>query len=207
MPKRLFRLGGVYAGSILLLIALLFASPARAQRGAITRPQNIAELTEEAAVVIRGTVVRAQVEPHPQYRRLTTVVVTLQVKETLKGSTGETYTFRQYVWDVRDRRSGLDYRKGQQVLLLLTAPSALGLSSPVGLEQGRFRIERDAQGREYAANGHGNAGLLRGLDRAAEQKGIPLSGPQARLVTQHRSGAISLDELRGLIRQFAGGRP
>lgn len=189
------------------LFLFLFVFSAAAQRGAVTRPQNLGELAEEAAVIVRGSVTAARVEPHPQARGLTTVVVTLRVEETLKGGAEATYTFRQYVWDLRDRRDGLNYRKGQRVLLLLTAPSSLGLSSPVGLEQGRFRIERDAQGREYATNGHGNAGLLSGLDGAAARKGVQLSATQARMAADHRSGPIALDDLRGLIRQFAGGRP
>jgi hypothetical protein len=183
------------------------AMPAAAQRGAITRPQNLAELTEEASVVVRGQVLSSRVEAHPQYRSLTTVVVTLRVEETLKGSASRTFTFRQYVWDLRDRVSGLGYRKGQHVLLLLTAPSPIGLSSPVGLEQGRFRIARDAQGREVATNGYGNAGLLSNLGSTAERKGIALSAPQRRMATEHRRGPIALEELRGLILRFAGGRP
>jgi hypothetical protein len=138
---------------------------------------------------------------------LTTVIVTLRVEETLKGKHEATYTFRQYVWDARDRRDGLGYRKGQQVLLLLTAPSQLGLSSPVGLEQGRFRIQRDASGREVAINGHGNAGLLANVEQSAARKGVPLSQAQARLAAEHRSGPIAFDELRGLIRQLTGGQP
>ncbi len=186
-------------------VLYLHALPVAAQRGAITLPQNLGELADEAAVIIRGRVLSARVEPHLQLRGLTTVVVTLRVEETLKGKPDATYTFRQYVWDVRDRQEGLGYRKGQRVLLLLTSPTHLGLSSPVGLEQGRFRIQRDAEGREFAINGHGNAGLLLNLDRSAARKGVQLSPAQARLAAEHRSGAIAFDELRGLIRQFAGG--
>jgi hypothetical protein len=165
------------------------------------------DLTGEAFVIVRGTVLSAGVEPHPQLRGLATVVITLRVEETLKGRAAATYTFRQYVWDARDRRDGLGYRKGQRMLLLLTAPSPLGLSSPVGLEQGRFRIERGADGREVAINGRGNAGLLLNVERSAARKGVPLSQGQARMAAEHRSGPIVLDELRSLIRQLAGGRP
>lgn len=189
------------------LALCLVVWPAAAQRGALTLPQNLDDLTSEAAVILRGTVQRASVEPHPQLRGLTTVVVTLRVDEVLKGKREATYTFRQYVWDARDRRDGLGYRKGQHVLLLLTAPTQLGLSSPVGLEQGRFRIQRDATGREVAVNGNGNAGLLVNVERSAARKGIPLSQTQARLAAEHRSGPIALDDLRGLIRQLTEGQP
>jgi len=204
MPRARLGIGCI---CLAMLGLFLLTLPVAAQRGAITRPQNLAELADEASVILRGTVQSARVEPHPDLRGLTTLLVTLRVDETLKGKPAQTYIFRQYLWDVRDRRDGLGYRKGQRVLLLLTAPSQLGLSSPVGLERGRFRIERDAQGREFAVNGHGNAGLLAGLEQSAARKGVPLTSGQARLASEHRAGAIALDDLRGLLRRLAGGQP
>ena len=206
MCKRIPGFANVLPVLAALLVFLFLAGGVCAQRGAITRPQNLNELVDESAVIVRGQVVSARVEPHPQYKALSTVMVTLRVQETMKGQAGETYTFRQYIWDLRDRGDAAGYRKGQQLLLLLIAPNANGLSSPVGLEQGRFRIERDAQGREFAVNGFGNAGLLRDVQKQAAKKGTPLSQQQARVAEEHRSGPLALDELRGIIRQLAGAK-
>ena len=188
--------------AVVCLMAM--AAPIAAQRGAITRPQHLNELVEESAVILRGTVSSARVEPHPQFRGLHTVLITLRVEETLKGNAVVSYTFRQYIWDARDRMDAAGYRKGQRLLLLLIAPNQHGLSSPAGLEQGRFRIERDAQGREHAVNGHGNAGLLRNVESAAAKKGAPLPQALARAAAEHRSGPLELDELRAMIRALAG---
>ena len=143
-------------------LALIFSPPAlQAQRGALTLQQNLGELVGQAHTILRGRVVGARMEPHPEFTNHHTVVITLQVEETLKGQAGPSFSFRQYIWDIRDRYDAAGYKKGGELLLLLTRPSPYGLSSPVGLEQGRFRIQRDQQGNRYAVNGAGNAGLFR----------------------------------------------
>ena len=129
----------------LLIVACIATAPAFAQRGALTVPRNLDQLTDRAADIVRGTVLSAHVEKHPELTNLDTVVVTLRVSETLKGQAIGTYTFRQYIWDVRDRYDNAGYRKGQELLLLMNEPSRYGLTSPVGIEQGRFRIHRDEQ--------------------------------------------------------------
>ena len=187
----------------LLFAASLAAAPALAQRGAMTVPRNLDQLTDRASDIVRGTVVEARVEKHPELSNLDTVVVTLRVRETLKGSAQGTYTFRQYIWDIRDRYDAAGYRKGQDVLLLMNAPSRYGLTSPAGMDQGRFRILRDRSGREVAINGVGNLRLFDGFDDAAKLS-APLTAKQASLVAKHRGGPIQLAELTAMIRAFAG---
>lgn len=192
---------------IVCVLGLLLALPppsAQAQRGALVMPQNLGQLVDEAAVIVRGHVVSAQVEKHPQFEHLDTVVVTLKVSEVLKGSAGETFTFRQYIWDVRDRYDAAGYKKGQHLLLMMIKPSPYGLSSPAGLEQGRFRILRNRQGKEYAVNGHGNAGLFRDLEPQLTARGVRLTPRLATLVAEHKSGPLELDQLQEIIRTLAG---
>ncbi|MFQ5778451.1 MAG: hypothetical protein ACE5IP_10645 [Terriglobia bacterium] len=177
--------------------------PAAAQRGALVLQQNLVQLVDEAATIIRGHVVSARVEPHPDFRNISTVVVILRVQETLKGEAGSVFRFRQYIWDIRDRTDSAGYRKGQHVLLLLTKPSRYGLSSPVGLEQGRFRIVRDRSRVEHAVNGHANAGLFRNLMPELQERSATLAAGQVKLIEAHRRGAVSLEGLQALIRQIA----
>lgn len=189
--------------SLVLLLACVVAAPVWAQRGALTVPRNLNQLTDRAADIVRGTVVSARVEKHPELTNLDTVVVTLRVLETLKGRAQGTYTFRQYIWDIRDTRDAAGYAKGQDMLLLLVAPSPYGLSSPAGMDQGRFRIERDRSGREMALNGSGNVRLFEGLSAAAEKEGVALSSKQMSLVAKHRKGPVEVGELTALIRDLA----
>lgn len=186
----------------LILAACACTAPAFAQRGALTLPRNLEQLTDRAADIVRGTVVSAHVEKHPELDNLDTVVVTLRLSDTLKGPARGTFTFRQFIWDVRDRQDAAGYRKGQELLLLMIAPSRYGLSSPAGLDQGRFRIERDRKGRETAVNGTGNFRLFDGLD--ANKAAAPLTARQASLVAKHRKGPVDASELTAMIRAFAG---
>ena len=190
--------------SLVIVAACLAAAPVLAQRGAITVPRNLGQLTERASEIVRGTVIGARVERHPELSNLYTVVVTLRVRDTLKGQASGTYTFRQYIWDVRDRYDAAGYHKGQDLLLLMIAPSRYGLSSPAGMEQGRFRIERDRSGRELAVNGTGNHRLFDGMAVFADKQGVALSARQAGLVAKHRGGPVELGELTALVRAFAG---
>ncbi len=186
-----------------IVLAALAAAPGRAQRGAITTPVTLADMVDEASTIMLGRVAGMRVEPHPEFANLTTIVVTLRVDEVLKGEAGETFTFRQFIWDVRDKYDAAGYMKAQNLLLLLTKPSLYGLSSPVGLEQGRFRIERDNKGKLTAMNGYGNVGLFADVSREISAKGIHLSPQLSAKIAEHRAGPMALDDLREIIRAMA----
>lgn len=178
------------------------AAPAAAQRGALTRPRNLAELVEQSETILRGRVASAVVESHPQYASIHTVVVTLRVEESFKGAPGSTFTFRQFIWDARDRLDAAGYRKGQHLLLLMNRASPLGLASPAGIEQGRFRILRDSAGREVAVNGAANRGLFLNLAPQLDKKGVRLSVEMSRVVAEQPAGPLPLDDLRQLLREL-----
>ena len=186
------------------MCALLAATPARAQRGAITLPRNLEQLTQQAAVIVRARVLNAHVEPDPDYPSLWTVEVTLHVEEVLKGKAGGTLAFREFIWDLHDRADSAGYVRGEDVVLLLNHASSLGLTSPCGLAQGIFRLRRDARGNLSAANGFGNAGLFRGLAPSLGSQGISLNANLAGVISAPPSTPLRLDDLRALIRTFAG---
>ncbi|MGQ0430164.1 MAG: hypothetical protein ACT4UQ_09545 [Gammaproteobacteria bacterium] len=188
--------------ALALFTALALPAMAAAQEGALTVPRNLQQLTDRAALIVRGNVVSAHVEMHPELAGLHTVVVTLRVRETLKGPVQRDFTFRQYVWDIRSRMGETSYRKGDDLLLLMIEPSRYGLSSPAGMGQGRFLITRDASGREHAVNGMGNARLFDGMREADARKGAALSTDSARLLATHREGPIEAAQLTGLIQEI-----
>ena len=78
------------------------------------------------------------------------------------------------------------------------SPSELGLSSPVGHEQGTFRIQSDAQGNKYIANGYGNAGIFSGVAGDAAQSGVTLSTSERE--TAAKKGPVELDHFLKLVR-------
>lgn len=181
-----------------LLLTLSLAPDLHAQRGALTAPINLANMTREADVIVRGSVMTATVERHPHFPGLSTLLVTLKVHETLKGPATATFTFRQFIWDLRDRLDAAGYRKGQQWLLMLNRANDLGLTSPIGMEQGRFRITRDGGGNLAAINGQANVHLFSGMKSPAATSASKQVAPS--------TGAVPLEVLTRLVKQLTGNK-
>jgi hypothetical protein len=160
---------------------------------------NLARMVDESENVVLARVASVRVEPHPQYQNLNTVVVTLDVSEPLKGSPGRQLVFRQYNPDLTDSQSTLGYRVGEEIVLMLRQPSAEGLTSPVGFDQGRFLVERDAAGNRTVRNNMDNAALFDGLDAASPGLKARLSPQLQNLVAQHRSGPIPYDQFKSIV--------
>jgi hypothetical protein len=186
----------------ILAATIVLSTPLAAQRGALVQSRNLGELVSQSSTILRGSILSAKVEPHPELSNLSTVVVSLRVRETLKGDVGATFTFRQFIWDARDRYDAAGYRKGQDVVLLLNPVTVYGLTSPAGLDQGRFRISRDAMGRDVVVNGRGNAGLFRGLADQLRSKRLKAPPHLSTLMNQQLPGPIALQDLRELVRSL-----
>jgi hypothetical protein len=176
-----------------------------AQSSALTVSRNLGQLVDESQTVIQGWVTSVSLEPHVQLKNLMTVVVTVQVEDSLKGTASKSYTFSQAVIDRRDQQQKMGYRVGQHLLLILIKPSVYGLTSPAGLEQGRFRIESRAEGKLFATNGAGNAGLFRDLDTHLKSKGLRVAPDLQNMIAKPEAGPASLEKLKGLIRTMASG--
>lgn len=186
-----------------LAMTFTFAPNLLAQRGAMTTARSIDELSQEATLIVHGHVTSAKVEPHPQFRNLMTVLVTMKVEETLKGAPAKSIQFRQYIWDIRDQIDAARYAKNEDLVLLLGPVSQYGLRSPVGLEQGRFRVARDSQGQPFAINGRGNLHLFEATEQRAVVRGIKLSTRVTALARQSAAGPVPLSDLEDAIRTFS----
>ncbi len=188
---------------LLILCAALLPVSAFAQRNARTVPRSLDQMVQQAETIVHGYVVSAKVEPHPELKNLTTVLVSMNVETMLKGKQQKSLQFRQYIWDVRDKLDAAQYRKGQELLLLLGPVSQYGLTSPVGLEQGRFRITHDSTGHAVAVNGRGNLALFNSTEQRARAQKIKLSARTMALVRQTQNGPVPLTDLKEAIRNFA----
>lgn len=169
-----------------------------AQRGALTAPADLEKLVQMSDTIVRGHVISAHLEPHPQYPNLKTVLVTISVSKVLKGQADSTFTFRQFIWDPRDAAENIGYRKASHLLLFLNPVSEAGLTSPVGLEQGRFQITPDQKGKLFAVNGRGNAGLFAGVAEKSATGKIALS-KTAQAMAAQSSGKAPLESLEETI--------
>lgn len=169
---------GRTALATLAILALLSAAPSLEASMAMVAKMGLGEMTVNAAHIFRGTVIDVeQSSITAGGGELPMVVYTLRVDEAFKGDFGsgkdaQVMEIRMLgsikaepaagsvqhfstLPDLPRLQSGHDY------VLFTTAPSAAGLSTPVGLGQGAFRVYDD-EGQEMAANELDNAGLFAG---------------------------------------------
>jgi hypothetical protein len=126
----------------------------------------------------------------------------MQIDDVLKGDVPREFTFRQFIWDVRSIHDGGGYRKRQELMLFLRPPSRYGLTSPAGLQQGRFVIQRDSAGDVTVVNADNNIGLFTGLPKAAQRRGATL--PAAALALANKAaGPVPLNDLKQAVRSLS----
>jgi hypothetical protein len=192
--------------SLLAVLGCHSSPPARAQMTPVAAPMNLARMVQESENIVLARVTAVRAEPHPQFQNLNTVVVTLNVVEPLKGSLGRELSFRQYVADIFESKSTLGYRVGEEIVLMLRKPSAEGMTSPVGFEQGRFLVQRDAAGNRTVRNSMDNAALFEGIDAASPGLKARLAPALQSLVTQHRTGPIAYDQFKSIVAALIAAR-
>ena len=171
-----------------LTLALIWA-PVQA---ATVLQLNLEQLVERSARIFRGTVLSVE-EGTVQAGggELPTVTYRLRVDEAFKGTYQQVKGMQvaeiTMLGKPKQSQSGsrrslplFDLPKlqvGQDYLLLTTAPSAIGLSTTVGLGQGAFRVT-GKPGQEVAINENHNLGLLIGMQQGLTPETEPSStGP------------------------------
>jgi len=185
----------------LAILVLAAAIPARATS---VLPLGLDRIVGDATVAFQGTVTDMRAEKDPQTGFIVTNV-TFRVDDALKGPVGTTYTLKQVGGRLPTgetyRIEGVPaYTVGQSYVVFLTAPSSIGLSSPVGLAQGRFAV----------ANTAGVPEVSNGRDFREMTANIPLdsmpAGARARLLEKAGGPvrALGLDDFKQLVRQRMG---
>lgn len=183
MPVPTLRRAPALAIALLLLLS--------AQAGATTLLQmNLKDLADRSDKVFRGTVLSVKTGTvEAGGGELPIVIYRLRVEETFKG----TFPGDKHAGLVEIRMIGLAktavhgnqqrmglladmprLETGQSYVLFTTRPSAVGLSTTVGLGQGAFRLLGGGK-QEQAVNAFNNVGLNRGL-RTLQ---VPSRGPMS----------------------------
>lgn len=177
-------------GLLIVALAALCAYPAAA---ATVRQMNLEEMVDNAGRIFRGTLLDVR-EGTVQAGggELPTTIYVFRVEEAFKGTfqtvKGDQIAEVQMVGGKVDARQVGTVRrlpvlpdhpkleKGQSYLLLTTAPSAVGLSTTVGLGQGSFTLIGKG-GSAVAVNENHNAGLFAGMNTGFAA--APEEGPVA----------------------------
>jgi hypothetical protein len=97
------------------------------------------QIAHSAGTIFSGTVTGITRHPATRPQEVETVAITFHVERAIRGaSPGTDLTVSQWMglWS-----SGQRYRVGEHLLLFLYPPSKLGLTSSVGAEIGRFRVD------------------------------------------------------------------
>lgn len=128
----------------LLVSALLFVLTltVAAQRQPVAPRYGVptlVQLNRNSGYIFVGTVRSVtKVEPTSQ-SGVATVRITFHVENAVRGvRRGQTLVIREWAgrWE-----SGKHYRVGERIMLFLFPPGKLGLTSPVGGELGKFRLD------------------------------------------------------------------
>lgn len=184
------------------LLAALLTSFALPGNATMLRQMSLADLATRADRVFRGRVVGIDsTTVHAGGSDLPVTVYRLKVGEEFKGAfdapKGEPVIEVRMLSANKGAAPSGNAKKlaalsdlpqlamGGEYVLFTTRPSAIGLSTTVGLGQGAFAIQSGTK-EELVANAYGNAGLARGKAAAAD---LP------------RGGAIPYAQLAQAIRQ------
>jgi len=175
------------------------------------RQMNLEELVDNSDKIFRGTVLDIQeTTVAVGGGTLPVVVYRFRVDEAFKGSfqqaKGMTIAEVRTLGKLKTggapgspvHASGLipelpRLQVGQDYLLLVTRSSSIGLSTTVGLGQGRFEL-RGKPGQEIAINGNHNRGLF----------GNASAGSPSRSKTGQQEEPLPYTALAGMIRDIVG---
>jgi hypothetical protein len=195
------RLSGIRKVFLLPIVVVVAVSSGLLAAELMVKQVNLTYLTRRSDVIVQGKVTEVLHESLPGYPNIPTVKVTLNIEKMLRGPEGKTYAFREILLGSRPKAAKGGYSVGQHLLLFLPSPSQFGLSSPIGMEQGRFYIVPNTAGRLTAVNESNNAGLFSNIAKDAGKEGQKLTASQLQTAST-RGGPVQLDELMSLVTKF-----
>lgn len=159
------------------------------------RALELEELVRQSHQIFVGRVIATRQGTIPD-SNLDYMEYTVSVSDWIKGGSSPTVKFRQL-----GRPGGAllvpglpRYKKGEEVLLFIHQPSEIGLTSPVGMQQGHYRVERGTTGERYVRAGS----MLPSIIRLTSQS-KPAVSPIAVTAPSDR---ISLEDFLTLLRQI-----
>ena len=166
------------------------------------RTVNLEEMVNLSERVFRGRCLSVEAINHRSGMAVSEY--TFEVLEAIKGvRPGEEIVFRQVDATGRGRLPGIigmpAYPKGREILLFLHGDSQIGLTSPVGLGQGVFAVDRTVEGQLKAVNAVKNRNLARNLSFSRAQE---IGFGRQRLNEIRKGGPVSLSLLTSMVRQI-----
>ncbi|MDO8644375.1 MAG: hypothetical protein Q7S00_05355 [bacterium] len=190
-----------------LLVFFLFVKPAAASF--FTASLNLEQLIEFASDIFTGEVI--QVENGWDSKKRPVVTVALAVEEVYKGEVGARYTFTQLrnmtEEELKGRITLIDgmpvYTKGEHLFLFMSAPHPKsGLTAPIGILQGDFKIASSADGQKTVMNPVGNENLFGTLRSSRSPALKTFSTSERKLIRQSSPGPVEYNSFRSLVQKL-----
>ena len=168
-------------------------------------PLYLDEMADAAAVAFEGrcTANRSEVDAATG---LVVTYTTFEVRDAIKGSTGATHEIKQVGGTLPG--DGTQYRVmgvpkfevGEDYVVFLAGVSSAGFSSPMGLAQGRFRIDKQGSLRKV-----GNGRDFRDMTRRIADK-IPAAARAEMDKSDKPVRDMDLDDFKQLVRNHLGAK-
>jgi len=189
------------AGATAVLVGWMVASGSA--QATTVLPLYLDEMADTAAVAFEGrvTVNRSEVDAGTG---LVVTYTTFEVRDTLKGKPAATHVIKQVGGALPG--DGPQYRVmgvprfevGQDYVVFLAGVSSAGFSSPIGLSQGRFKVEAKGGGRKV-----GNGRDFRDMARRVMER-VP---PNSRREIEQAGGPVrdmDIEDFKRLVRDHVG---
>ena len=186
---------------IACLLGLAFTGPAGA---ASVRPLALDEIIDTATTAFEGTCTANRTEREAQ-TNLVVTYTTFAVKDVLKGAVGSTYTIKQIggnmpAGELSYRVKGVPtFVVGEDYVVLLAGVSSAGFSSPIGLSQGKFTVQKDFSG-SSVSNGRDFREMTANMPSGRIPAATAIVLGEAAAPVRH----LGLDEFKQLVRAQAG---
>lgn len=176
---------------------------------------NLEQLTALSERVFMGRCVSVRQEEDSSGRPVQ--YVTFRVEEMLKGEPAERITFKQLGLISPSQEEGRDrgmtveslfrdmprYDVGEEAVIFLSAEGNRGFTAPIGLQQGKFRVEKTPAGEKRVVNGVGNRGLFMGWKKSPRLKSLRMTSDEAGLL-KAGGGPLPYGDFKSLVKKLAG---
>lgn len=180
------------------LIGLALAGSAAATS---VRPLQLGQIIDDATLAFEGTCIDTRTE-RDAATNLVVTYTTFEVADVLKGMVPGKYTIKQIGGRMSD--GGPSYRVdgiptftvGENYVVLMAGVSAAGFSSPIGLAQGKFTVQKDAAGAKVS-----NGRDFREMTADMPPEVLPAT---VKALGDKPVRSIGLDDFKQIVRAHAG---
>ena len=177
------------------------------------KQMNLLELANRAEKIFTAKILSIQFSTikGPSGKLIPCTVYRAKVEHVLKGNEHEEITFRflgssqmkvQGNYGFKLQISGIPiYRLNEEILLFLSKESAIGLSAPIGLYQGSFKVYKSITGKQMVVNGNNNAGLFKGMKQEEPDRISQFSAKELNVLNT-KGGAMELETFIGILKKL-----